>query len=596
MENKDTNFFRLNYLCSNSPNSIQNQKNLTIEKTIQNENKIRRIKSNIISVSQNYKKINNSRNLLNKKISSNILKKNPKLIRTKSSYEKTFNDIYKSYFLEKSPNSSYLQVNNNSNKKPYNKKKYNDNNNDIDNYSQLNFTINNYIPIVDTSQYQNSKDKNNKTYFIKIDNPNNTRKKNNKELNIKQTPIKRNEKNLKTVYCINNNFSEYKLDNNKGQEIKEDNVYKNNSSILDISNNNLSINDKRDNKFDLSKFLNNKNSIKLLIKNKGKIRNYKIKKNQKLLNKNNKTESHTINLSNNSYLNYKKITETKESKNIDKGKEKIKSNKIIFHKLKKNNTDLYIPSKQKYSKITMKKNYEILNSENNKKTEIIKEKEEMIKTLLNKYQQSKQRIKNLEKNLENIKKENDSLYKYKNLYDDKEIELIQYKNNMNKYEIENNNYLILKNNYNELVNKYNKIQELKETEINNIKKEYNNLYTKYNNIKSKINELEELKVIKGKYNQLLAQNMQLNDIKNKYDKIKKENDDLKIIREKYGQILKEQKNYILIENKYNDLIEENRELKEIKNEYEKIINNKRSSEGNLLKINNISFGGDNAII
>jgi len=60
--------------------------------------------------------------------------------------------------------------------------------------------------------------------------------------------------------------------------------------------------------------------------------------------------------------------------------------------------------------------------------------------------------------------------------------------------------------------------------------------------------------------------------------------------------LQEQKNLILIENKYNDLLEENKELKEIKNECEKILNNKKSSEVNLLKINNISFGGENPII
>ena len=226
MDNKGTNFFRLNYLCSNTPNSIQNQKNLTIEKTIQNENNIRRIKSNIISVSQNYKKIDNSKSLLNKKIPKNVYNKKPRQIRTKSSYEKTFNDIYNSYF------------NNNSNKK-LNKqiKKHND----TDNYNQLNFTINNYIPIVDSSNYQD-KDKN-KTYFIKIDNGNNTRNKK----NIKQSNIKANKKNLKTVFCINNNFSEFKLDNNKKEEFIEDNIYKNTSSILNISNNNLNLNDTKNN-------------------------------------------------------------------------------------------------------------------------------------------------------------------------------------------------------------------------------------------------------------------------------------------------------------------------------------------------------------
>jgi hypothetical protein len=71
---------------------------------------------------------------------------------------------------------------------------------------------------------------------------------------------------------------------------------------------------------------------------------------------------------------------------------------------------------------------------------------------------------------------------------------------------------------------------------------------------------------------------------------------LKIIREKYGIILKEQKNLILIENKYNDLIIENKELRDLNNEYEKIINNKKSSDGNIFKFSNISFGGENANI
>jgi len=103
--------------------------------------------------------------------------------------------------------------------------------------------------------------------------------------------------------------------------------------------------------------------------------------------------------------------------------------------------------------------------------------------------------------------------------------------------------------------------------------------------------LDELKMIKMKYNQVLMQNEKLNEIKNKYDKIKDEYDELKIIREKYGKILNEQKRYILIENKYNDLLEEIKDLKAIKKEYEKIVNKKSSRE----KFN-ISFGADNEII
>ena len=59
--------------------------------------------------------------------------------------------------------------------------------------------------------------------------------------------------------------------------------------------------------------------------------------------------------------------------------------------------------------------------------------------------------------MEDINKENDELYKYKSLLDDKEIELIQYKNNIKKFKIEYNNYITLKYNYDELLNKYNKL-------------------------------------------------------------------------------------------------------------------------------------------
>ena len=584
MDYNGSKFFRLSYLCPNTPNSIQNPSKSTIEKTIQNEHRIRNIRSNIISVSQYYKKINNSKNQLSKILSPNVSNKNPNLTRTKSGYENSFNTTYNPLFIERTSTTPYQQIKNNSNQKIYEHKKFNEESSD--NFNQLNFTINNYIPIVDR-QFKNIKDKN-QTFFIKIDHPNNSRNKVYRSLNLKQTPIKGKEKS-KTF------FDEVKLNNNiKETEFKENNINKDNSSFLNISNND--INNKTFSKLDLSKFLNDKNSIRLLIKNKGKIRNYKVKREQYILYNNNPTEYNSKIHSNIPFINKNKNM-TKDNKFLEKAKIKINNN---IRKLKRSNTDLYTPIKQNksynYSKLVDKKNNEILKEENNKKNKIIKEKEQMIQTLLKKYEQSKERIKYLEKNLENIKKENDDLYKYKSLYDDKEIELIQIKNDMNKYEIENNNYKTLKYNYDELINKYNKFQELKETEINNLKIEYNNLYIKYTNIKSQLNDFEELKAIKIKYNQLLNQNEKLIDIQNKYNKIKNENDELKIIREKYGKLLQEQKNLILIENKYNDLLEENKELKEIKNESEKILNNKKSSEVNLPKINNISFGGENPII
>ena len=122
------------------------------------------------------------------------------------------------------------------------------------------------------------------------------------------------------------------------------------------------------------------------------------------------------------------------------------------------------------------------------------------------------------------------------------------------------------------------------------------MYIKYNNIKLQLNELDDLKILRTKYSQLLAENEHLNEIKNKYNKIINEYEELKVIRERYRQILKEQKNLLLIENKYNDLYEEIKDLREIKNEYEIIKNNKRTHENNLFKNNNISFGVENGII
>ena len=567
MNSEGKKFFRLNYLCAKSPNSEQNQ-NLILERTIKNENKISKIKSNIISVSQNfssqknYYKFDNSKYQLNKNKSFLSKKIHHKFTRTKSGNEKTFNN---SYFYDKSILSSNYTENNSyiSNKKINNHKTLQN-----DNFSQLNFTINNFIPVAD-SQYQKIKNKN-KTFYIKIENPYYYRN----NINNRKTPIIQKGKKLKTFFCLNQNLKE---DNNKEKEFKEDNIYKNNLSINNANNKSINLNNtltKKERKsatLDFSKFLNDKNNIRLLVKNKRKLKNYIVKKKETLSNKSNKTDC------NNKIVN--------EDKNIEKIK--IKNNETIIP-MKRNKTF----NSQKF---IGKKGFS-LKEEINKKNQIIKEKEEMIQTLLNKYEQSKERIKYLEKYLDDIKKENDDLYKYKSLYDDKEIELIQYKNNINKFEFEYNNYISLKYNYGELLNKYNKSQEIKNIEINNIKTKYNDLLTKYNNIMMQMNELDELKMIKMKYNQLLAQNQQLIEIRNKYYKIKDEYDELKIIREKYGKILKEQKNYILMENKYNDLLEEIKELREIKHENERVVNKKSSGENYLFKNSNISFGAENNII
>ena len=139
MNSEGKKFFRLNYLNHKSPNSSQNQ-NLILERTIKNENKISKIKSNIISVSQNYSyknynKINNSKNHLNKNNSFFSKKIHHKFPRTKSGNEKTFNS---SYFYDKSIlSSNNLENNSYISKKKINKLKTMHN----DNFSQLNFTI-----------------------------------------------------------------------------------------------------------------------------------------------------------------------------------------------------------------------------------------------------------------------------------------------------------------------------------------------------------------------------------------------------------------------------------------------------------------------
>ena len=229
MDYNGSKFFRLSYLCPNTPNSIQNPSKSTIEKTIQNEHRIRNIKSNIISVSQYYKKINNSKNQISKILSPNISNKNPNLTRTKSGYENSFNTTYNPLFIERTSTTPYPQIKNNSNQKIYEHKTFNEESSD--NFNQLNFTINNYIPIVDR-QFKNIKDKN-QTFFIKIDHPNNSRNKVYRSLNLKQTPIKGKEKS-KTF------FDEVKLNNNiKETEFKENNINKDNSSFLNISNNDI---------------------------------------------------------------------------------------------------------------------------------------------------------------------------------------------------------------------------------------------------------------------------------------------------------------------------------------------------------------------
>ena len=278
----------------------------------------------------------------------------------------------------------------------------------------------------------------------------------------------------------------------------------------------------------------------------------------------------------------------------------IQNKKNGHHTRKELEENLYVLN-NKFEKIKRQNDLHLKQiAEKNKK---INEKEEIIKNLTKQLEEKKTQIDILEKNLKEMKLENDNLYKYKSLYDDKEIELIQYKNNMNKYKIENNRYDSLKLEYDELLNNFNEIRDYKDKYLSlikelenykNIENKYNDLMQKFNNIKE---ENEEMKEIKNKFNELLKQNNKLIDTNDKYNKMKQEYEELKEIREKYGKILKEQKHLLLIENKYNDLIEEVKELREIKKEYKRLMDSEESKENsNIFKYQNISFGNENGFL
>jgi len=361
-----------------------------------------------------------------------------------------------------------------------------------------------------------------------------------------------NERDSKLEECKSTN-DELKNDNNilKSQLSKYENSI--NSYKKDISKL----------KNDILKLTNENDTLKIVLKNSINI------KLPKKISKENINSPSTK--SNNKYININQMKKDFEEKN---------------HKLYQDIDEL-------------KKKVEIYKKEISDKNAIINEKEDIIKNLSKNAEENKSKINMLEKDLEEIKKENDKLYKYKSLYDDKEIELIQFKNNISKYKNENNRFQSLKLEYEELMNNYNKIKEFKDKyfslmkeceKLKFIEKNYNDLSIKYNNIKEESEDLEELREIKKNYNKILKEYNNLNDIKVKYDKLKIEFDELKDYREKYGKILKEQKNLLLIENKYNDLIEEVKELREIKEEYEKRMENKESNENISFKMHNISFG------
>ena len=407
-------------------------------------------------------------------------------------------------------------------------------------------------------------------------------------LNIKKTNIYKHKLSMVRNKELELQLEEYKSSNN---ELKNDNnILK---TQLSQYENNIKINKKDINKLrnEIIKLTNENDTLKIVLKNNPNLKN--------VSNAKNKQSPPSIQIkSNNANTNPNvNTTNTTSNTNSNNTINNIKNKYMYIIKSKK--------ELEEKNNILMKKN-ELYEKDIKDKIRIINEKKEIISSLEKQIEENKNRINFLEKNIEQIKTENDNLYKYKSLYDDKEIELIQLKNNVNKYKIDNNRYDSLKIEYDELLISYNKIKDIKDKysslikdfeRLKNIEDKYNDLIIKYNNLKEQNEEIKELKDIKNQYYELLKQNNKLNDIKNKYDKMKTEFDELKEIREKYGQILKEQKNLLIIENKYNDLIEEIKELREIKDEYEKITQNKQKFEiNNIFEAQNISFGNENSII
>ena len=394
----------------------------------------------------------------------------------------------------------------------------------------------------------------------------------NKKIKLSKTNFKES-RLIKDRDLKNNLFNSTTINNEKDSKLEE---YKSTNDELKNDNNIL--------KSKLSKYENNINSYK---KDINKLKN-------DILKLTNENDTLKIVLKNSINI---KLPDKASKENLNSPLIKSSNKYININQMKK---DFEEKNHKLYQNIDeLKKQVEIYEKEISDKNAIISEKEDIIKNLSKNDEKNKSKINMLEKDLEEIKKENDNLYKYKSLYDDKEIELIQFKNNISKYKNENNRYQSLKLEYDELLNNYNKIKEFKDKyfsvmkeceKLKYIEKNYNDLSIKYNNIKEESEDLDELREIKKKYNELLKEYNKLNDIKVKYDKMKIEFEELKDYREKYGKILKEQKNLLLIENKYNDLIEEVKELREIKEEYEKRIENKESNENISFKMHNISFG------
>ena len=538
-------------------------------------NNIDRTNSNKINYMDEEQENNSKKGAKNYKISyklcndavllenQDIKKEMTKILKNKDNLKSVINSLKKGKYTQKKIKFKKFNTNKNlrTNSKSYlssGKSNYKKNSKDFNKKTEYN------------SNDDDNFDEGNTTSFKFFENniKNNVQDQDKKENNLQNKEDKENIFYRSTSNGIDLKIEEYKNSNN---ELKNNNK-KLKTEIANYENNiNTYRKDITKLKNKILKLTNENDTLKLVLKNSINI---------KLPGKSSINNSPSSNeQKNKSYNKYMKITQMK--KDFDEKNNKLNES---LEKLKKEN--------ESYEKEITEKN------------KIIAEKENSIQNLTKSVENYKNKIDSFEKDMEEIKKENDRLYQYKSLYEDKEIELIQFKNNINKCMNENNRYDSLKIEYDELMDNYNKIKDFKDKynslmkeydKLKGIKKSYNDLNLKYNNLKENSVHIDEFKELENKYNELSAQNINLNNIKNKYERMKVEFEDLKEVREKYGKILKEQKNLLLIENKYNDLIEEVKELRDIKYEYEKLIEckdreSKDNNENNEFKIQNISFG------
>ena len=567
----------------------------------------------------------------------------------KNYFEANNNSIYNNYFSQNENLSSYASQNNidrrNSNKINYmdEEQEKNTNKNGVKNY-KISYKLCNDTVLLENQDIKKEmskilKNKDNlKSVINSLKKGNYTQKK----IKIKQFNKNKNIMINSKSYLASgkSNYKKNSMDFNKKTEINSkdgDNFDEGNTTSFKFLENNIK-NDEKDQDKKENNLQNKEDKENIFYRSTSngidlKIEEYK-NSNNELKNNNKKLKTEITKYESNINTYRKDISKLKDK--ILKLTNENDTLKLVL----KNSINLKLPGKpsfnnspspnepktksyNKYMRITqIKKDYEEKNNKLNEsleklkkenesyekeiteKNKIIDEKENLIQNLKKSVEDYKIKVDSMEKDMEEIKKENDRLYQYKSLYEDKEIELIQFKNNINKSMNENNRYDSLKIEYDELMDNYNKIKDFKDKyyslmkdyeKLKGIKKSYNDLNLKYNNIKEKSVDIDKFREIENKYNELSEQNINLNSIKNKYEKMKVEFEELKEIREKYGKILKEQKNLLLIENKYNDLIEEVKELRDIKYEYEKMMEckdseNKDTNDNNEFKIQNISFG------